>query len=377
MSRFSYFILTVLFLSFALVPAFASESTLNLAGNGARAAGMGYAFTGVADDATAISWNAAGLTQLYSMEASVIARFGFGSYAYEGWPDAPDVEYASKFNLNFASFVFPFSVGRFNVVGGVAYRTIYDFNQEITVKWETGDVVSSSEGGVNAISPAIGFQLNDMMSFGATLNIYTGSLKSKSSDDRYGTSYDGSPIDFSGTSVDVGILLRPNSKFSVGANLNFPNKLKTKMEGESDELAVPFFFSVGGAFRATDNLLIAFDYFSRSWSKSEDFKDEDNPDQYDLNSIHVGLEYLLTSGNAVMPIRLGFFTNPLFGTLDKDNNQVVDKVITAGIGLVMKKIILDGAIEFEPSSIGVTDDISIEQKLFRVTIGATVHFGQD
>ena len=55
----------------------AQSFTLN--GNGARAAGMGNAFVGVADDATAISWNAAGLTQLYSMEASLIGRFSFGS----------------------------------------------------------------------------------------------------------------------------------------------------------------------------------------------------------------------------------------------------------------------------------------------------------
>ena len=58
-----------------------AQQQFALTGNGARAAGMGYAFTGVADDATAISWNSAGLTQLYSMEASVIGTFGFGSIA--------------------------------------------------------------------------------------------------------------------------------------------------------------------------------------------------------------------------------------------------------------------------------------------------------
>ena len=377
MKKSLYILFVILLVTLLALPAFATESLLNLAGNGARAAGMGYAFTGVADDATAISWNAAGLTQLYNMEASVIARFGFGSFSYDGWDGAPDVEYDSKFQLNFASFVFPFSIGRFNIVGGVAYRNIYDFNKELTWKWDVGDEISGSEGGVNAISPSIGIQLNNMFSFGATMNIYMGSLKTHYSNESTGSNYEDGPINFSGTSFDLGILVRPSSRFSVGANLNFPNKLKTEYEGNEDELDVPFFFSVGGAFRATDQLLIALDYFSRPWSSSDEYKDEDNKDQYDLNSFHVGLEYLITSGNMVIPIRLGYYTNPLFGTTDKDDKQVVDNVFTAGLGLVMKSIIIDGAIEYEPSTLEFTDTVSINQSIFRVTIGATIHFGQN
>ena len=377
MKKSKYIIAVTILVALLAFPAMATESLFNLAGNGARAAGMGYAFTGVADDATAISWNAAGLTQLYSMEASVIARFGFGSFSYDGWDGAPDVEYDSKFQLNFASFVFPFSIGRFNIVGGVAYRNIYDFNQELTWKWDAGDEISGREGGVNAISPSIGFQLNDMFSFGATVNIYMGSLKTYYSDDRTGTDNEYGPIDFSGTSFDLGFMVRPSSRFSIGANLNFPNKLKTEYEGEKEELDVPFFFSVGGSFRATDQLLIALDYFSRPWSNSDDYKDEENTDQYDLNSFHVGLEYLITSGNMVIPVRLGYYTNPLFGTTDMNEDQVVDNVFTAGLGLVMKSFIIDGAIEYEPSTLEITDAISADQSLFRVTIGATIHFGQD
>lgn len=378
MKKSKYLVAIIVLVAMLAFPTMATESLYNLAGNGARAAGMGYAFTGVADDATAISWNAAGLTQLYSMEASVIARFGFGSFSYEGWDEAPAVEYDSKFQLNFASFVFPFNIGKFNVVGGVAYRTIYDFNQELTWKWDAGDVISGREGGVNAISPSVGFQLNDMFSFGATMNIYMGSLKIYYSDKRpTGSDIDYGPFDFSGTSFDIGVMLRPSSRFSIGANLNLPNKLKNKYEDNEDELDVPFFFSVGGAFRATDQLLIALDYLSRPWSKSEDYKDEINNEIYDLNSFHVGLEYLLTGGNSVIPIRLGYYTNPLFGTTDMNDEQVVDNVFTAGLGLVMKNFIIDGAIEYEPSTLKITDDISSNQSLFRVTIGATIHFGQD
>ena len=157
----------------------------NLNGNGARAVGMGYAFTAVSDDASAISWNPAGLTQLYSPEASIVGRFGFGTGSVEGFEDfgidSWDVELSSNFQLNFVSIVIPFSVGNFNVVGGIAYRRMYDFTREITQTMEgggdQGEELMSNDGGINAISPSIGVQLHDMVSFGATINILTGSEK--------------------------------------------------------------------------------------------------------------------------------------------------------------------------------------------------------
>ena len=81
----------------------AQSFTLN--GNGARAAGMGNAFVGLADDATAISWNAAGLTQLYSMEASVIGRLSFGSLNTDFQTLTYEVDRSSSFQLNFATKV--------------------------------------------------------------------------------------------------------------------------------------------------------------------------------------------------------------------------------------------------------------------------------
>jgi len=60
-------ILIVLVFVFCSANVFAQSDylpDLNFTGNGARAAAMGYAFTGLADDATAISWNPAGLAQL-------------------------------------------------------------------------------------------------------------------------------------------------------------------------------------------------------------------------------------------------------------------------------------------------------------------------
>jgi hypothetical protein len=48
------------------------SSSPNPVGSGARAVGMGGAFIAVADDATAASWNPAGLTQLRKSELSIV-----------------------------------------------------------------------------------------------------------------------------------------------------------------------------------------------------------------------------------------------------------------------------------------------------------------
>ena len=50
---------------------------LNLSGAGARAEGLGQAFTSIADDATALVWNPGGLTTLQKPEASVVTKVLF------------------------------------------------------------------------------------------------------------------------------------------------------------------------------------------------------------------------------------------------------------------------------------------------------------
>ncbi len=369
-----FFTFFVLVLSALFIGSLGAQD-LNFTGNGARAAGMGNAFTGVADDATAMSWNSAGLTQLYSMEASAVTRFGFGTIKFDGLDDAPDIDLKSRFQINFLSFAMPFKIGSMTIVGGIAYRTLFDFNNEIIYKYDSGNHTEKSEGAVGALTPAVGIKINDMISVGAALNIYTGSSKySETYENDPSRDYDGTEESYSGTGIDIGILVKPTDKFSIGGNINLPNKLKYETDDHKDELSIPLFYSVGLGYRATDNLLIAVDYQSHDWSKSDDFKDASEPDLYKLNSLHLGLEYLLMKGNAVIPLRAGFYTNPLFGSADKDNNQVVDNVLTLGAGLIMNKVIIDGAFEMEPTVIKF-DSFDYKKNFFRVTIGATIHFG--
>jgi hypothetical protein len=315
-------------------------------------------------------------------------------------PDKWDVEVGSQFKVNFASLVFPFQVGNNNVVGGIAYRNLYDFSREVTdnaegelfewnfydnTLWTYGDEkfksYRSTTGGINAISPSLGFQINEMFSLGATVNILTGSVDVENYDEVFDDKFaeDEYTIDFSGTAIDLGVLVKPTPTFSIGANLNLPHTITGEVDGDEADLDIPFFFSVGAGFRATENLLIGFDYRSRPWTNTE-FDGEDSIFVEDANSIHVGLEYLVMAGDNVMPLRLGFYTQPL-PAQDALEDQISNNVFTAGIGLLMGNIILDGSFEWAMSSYASRstqddDPIDFNGNEFRVSVGAVIHFGQ-
>jgi long-subunit fatty acid transport protein len=387
--------LLIILLILATQSLFAGYIDFNLNGSGARAAGLGYAFTGIADDATAISWNPAGLTQIYGMEASVIGRLGFGSGEVSGFGDIGidswDVELSSNFQLNFASFIFPFNVGNLNVVGGVAYRRMYDFSTELTqtVQSPIGEleIFDMTSGGINAIAPSIGVQLNEMISAGLTINILTGNEEFEGYQETDGVLESEYKFDqdYSGTAIDIGVLVKPTDQFSIGATFNLPHTRTVAQHFESydpDEFDVdaPMFYNIGAAFRATDELLLAFDYHSRP---VEDVEIDGDPalalEDIDMSSIHFGVEYLAGSGESIIPLRLGYYTDPRY-SLDANEKQIVDNVLTAGVGLILGNVILDGSFEWAMQSYDISEinDTLIEfsGNTFRFTVGAVLHLDQ-
>ena len=79
-------------------------------GAGARAYGMGGAFIARADDATAASWNPAGLTQLESPEFSAVYRFSAREDSHQSSSRdlLTDRDHYSNHELNYASAIYPF-----------------------------------------------------------------------------------------------------------------------------------------------------------------------------------------------------------------------------------------------------------------------------
>lgn len=103
-------------------------------GSGARALGLAGAFTAIADDATAASWNPGGLTQLERPEASIVLRAGHERNRHRSGADDFRVgtDEFDTLGVNYLSQVFPFRFAHRNWVFSANYQEAYDFTQSFT-----------------------------------------------------------------------------------------------------------------------------------------------------------------------------------------------------------------------------------------------------
>jgi long-subunit fatty acid transport protein len=392
----------------------------NIMGTGARARGMGGAFIGVADDATAVGWNPAGLAQLDKMEASAVGLFNMLKYSSEVTIGTTSETYtgsASHIAPAFASFVVPVKTGNRNIAFAVAYQRMIDMGN--TAKGSEDDPflgtytwIYEATGGMDAISPAAAIQLSENFSLGLAANIYMNGLK-YNYDENYASisSWDKYKYEekYSGFNLNAGALVSLQ-KFSIGAMARFPFSLGVDVTESNTwdytanggnagtvtntmtgaEFSMPMMLGFGVAVKPTDKLTLAADYEIRSYSNSE-FSYQgytDNAGMNDCNQIRVGMEYILTGPSAVFPVRLGFRTDPrtydgFKGTFSNpDTSQASGTVITGGFGLIMGKMMLDLAYEYGSiKPVDVSEDfggtlvaMKTEQKSHNIMLSLIYHF---
>lgn len=196
-------------------------------GSGARALGQAGAFTAVADDATAASWNPAGLIQLETPEVSAVYRFSGREDRHGAQSDDVEVHHDQYFSseLNYLSTVYPFLVNGVNAEVSLNYQETYDFTHEFsavsrgkkdeerdTIIWQKfvnvstnnyvepytnitvfkniitetesridqvfnsgllTDIEFRQSGTIDALSPALAFEISPTLSVGFALNLYT------------------------------------------------------------------------------------------------------------------------------------------------------------------------------------------------------------
>jgi len=384
--------LVLALLALVALPALAQD--MNIMGAGARAHGMGGAFIAIADDATAISWNPAGLAQLDKPEASAVGLFNTKTFKNEySWVNDPVYVDASGSNEskvnhiapNFFSLAVPFKAADRNLVLAVAYNRMIDFgeaqSQDTTILGIEYNDSRTQTGGIDAISPAIAFQLTPKVSLGLTGNIIVNGSTIKVENtipSSWYDSYNGEyKLNFSGFNMHMGMLAQLNKQLSVGLAYRMPFELTKQQEGEytyvvggttynesyeapEEKYSFPWMLGVGLAFRPSENLTLAFDYERRNYSSSE-YTDTIGitSDAYwnNVNQFRVGMEYLFIGQNAVFPVRLGFRTNPQLdyaweGTYDDSWNATWDStgmngmVFTGGFGMKFGNVWLDLAAEY-------------------------------
>lgn len=357
--------LLVLFAVLTIVSAGSAQEDWNITGAGARAEGLGGAFIGLADDATAISWNPSGLGQLERVEFSAVGRWIGEEYKFTNSlnPSKNNTKSQAHFTYNFASIAFPLHAGSVNIVPAVAFQKQLDSYRR-TDSYE-------SNGGANTITPGIGIKLHPMFYIGGAVNIWMGNFDNADQETAtvYGVKRDGA---YSGMNFSAGLLvdfegMKKPIPIKIGATVKTPFELKVDanyqyLEGSAvhqkgvfvNTVQFPLMFGIGASGRLGENLTITFDFESRLYGdkkiyRTTDGKPADTLDLSDsktnLNQIRVGAEYLVVTTAGVIPLRAGFRTIPTLRANVDVKGEYTDQVggngFTAGTGFISKSFALD------------------------------------
>lgn len=283
-------------------------------GSGARAAGMANAFVAIADDATAASWNPAGLVQLERPEISVVGAFNYLTEDIE----ASDARFfdstADDFtaDLNFLSFTYPlpFAPGGRNATVSLSYQRKYDFSRNFDLDFDLGFVNQvgqqvdqlrnfqfDQDGGLATITPAVAVELTRNLSVGVAWNFWRSSFLSQNDWEQTlvitnDASVDGFELPttvrtieeeydgLEGENFSIGVLWTPTQKLSFGfrydsawtGDVEFTSRefgtivVGVQTNQESRRVDFPDSFTWGAAYRFNDRLSIALDFTRTDWN---------------------------------------------------------------------------------------------------------------
>lgn len=338
---------------------FEIPSTLSPVGSGARAIGQGSAFIAVADDATAASWNPAGLYQLDQPELSMVS-FGVNRMEDIDLGLSPGKNRINLANINFLSFVYPFRIFNENMVVSLSYQYLYDFNREWRYTLRKVSPVNNEtfmekhifkqKGYLSATSLSFCSQFGKQLSLGFTLNIWDDSLSNNSweqtsdimhIDTAFGqTEKYKSLINYKyaiqGYNFNAGILWKKlDNKIRLGAVIKTPFKANLEQiekrikpdfyQVNNGYLKMPLSYGFGLVYNyIQDELSFSFDIYRTNWNHCV-YKYPNQQEAHlltgkDINQIKInattqvrmGVEYLMIDpiSQNIYTIRSGLYSDP-------------------------------------------------------------------
>lgn len=337
---------------------------------GARSMGLGGAFAGLADDATAAYANPAGLTQLIDPELSLEIRYSSYEIPFvqggrgSGEPTGLgiDTENALRHGVStsdgveapFSSIVYPVEPWSFAL-----YRQISaDFQLTSRIDGLFGleegelarseDVLSHMEVKVVNTGLSAAVKLGDRLSLGLGVVFFEGRMSSFSAeygqdDERFfeSNSFAPSLLDTtyshttseSGFAWNAGVLWRLSSLWSVGGFYRAGPELSLrvvevvgpfddeKVEGtieldDTSPLNLPDVYGLGVAFRSADGVWTAsFEWKHVAYSSITSDLDPEifEPEKIripDGDELHLGFEYVFAKTRPVLALRAGVWRDP-------------------------------------------------------------------
>jgi long-subunit fatty acid transport protein len=308
----------------------------NLYGGGTRPTSMAGAFLGLSDDASAATWNPAGMTQNDRIYAEL--DWGFGGQKVTNTLDSPEnlaLLYENISSQSISHFYFlaingPLTLkgqrfhlaATWNRASFDNYEADYSLNDFSDFPVPTDEIVplglmthQTVVGGPEFATLAMATQLKEeVLSIGFGLNIFSGSKYDSASqtidvDQTNQFTSETIPLrvveefrdnsDFSGLNFNIGALFQAN-QFTVGARVLTPFKLEETHDTRSAEavyqrtpdsllliteisvlnehvsqLEMPLQLGLGVTYRPQENLILAVDYEYKGFSNSKFYAQED------------------------------------------------------------------------------------------------------
>jgi long-chain fatty acid transport protein len=377
------------------LPAFARdekdfEGLTSLAlGSGARAFGMGGAFLARADDATAASWNPAGLSYLRRPEVTVVgARNAFDRGFADDFPE----EHFEGYTPDFMAATYPIEFGFVAGAVQVSYQRVFSFRGDRVIAGRPL-FLSTTEGGFDVLAAGTGLRVFRGLRLGATVNRwFHGYSQSKFRSSRPGRQATKQEIDYRlrGWNINVGLIWSPVESLNVGlvGKSRFTGDLRvrrqrtdyfseldatqtdTTNEGVGDvRLDFPGAVGVGASWRPRSAMTLSADYTRTFWSQgrirnffvlppklfegqtpkpeAQVFGDLlyptlDDDQQFDTEQIRLGAEYVVIGARVKVPLRAGVFTDRQYFA-DRNGQAPRFTGFSVGTGLIVGPVLFDVA----------------------------------
>lgn len=285
-------------------------------GSGARAAGMADAFVAIADDATAASWNPAGLVQLEEPEFAFVGAYNGIRESFNDDLTGSNTRIRSSSqsddntDINFASLTWslPNMLGDRNSTLSISYQQRYDLARsyssltnisipQINLTDRTTDTFRQS-GQLGTISIAYAIEITSTLSVGVTTNFWRDAIDDSGwKQERFletNRNFAGTPStltefsevefrNFEGENYIIGLLWRFHLKWKLGlrydtafsADVDF-NSLRVQRtngaitnrtrQNSKSRVKLPDTLALGLSYRANDRLTFSLDVTRTDWN---------------------------------------------------------------------------------------------------------------
>lgn len=349
-------------------------------GSGARAFGMGGAFLARPDDATAASWNPAGLSYLRRPEASAVLLGRSTLLNREFAPgNADPTLHDRRTGDGFDFFAVTHPLALFGVSGAVqvSYQRVLPFDSRRDIERPRSQVNIVSNGGFDVLAFGTGFQVSRRWRVGATLNRWFNGYDQ--SLDRLGavSTHQTLRFDLAGWNVNLGAIWSPVEDVNLGLVVKTPFDARVSIvrtrtdvveggeltnQGASDDvsLRLPGAVGVGVSWRPRSTVTLSADYTRSFWSGARIYnyftllvqgEPRFNPSltwpalgdrQADTQEVRLGVERVLLLEGVKLPLRAGLFTDRQYYVL-RDGTAPRSRGFTLGVGLVVGPMLFDAA----------------------------------